>query len=804
MSKNNEWSTAKNIEQFLKGINSNICVMEGTYSLEQLDVIFNGLAQREDSTTGDTISISTNTELYMVRLENYVVNKLGEYISNYSQLVQQSLNEGQDAPNTSDLLNEEFISCVKYIKFSDAILGSDNLTQLWDHIKNFITLNFNILEQEVSRYIISQMDALSFDGFRGFLQEFITRIQNSLQSNHGIDNILAFLEDSLSGEIGLQINSITNLIKFFNENNNLISNENADFEYISIVDAITPQLVNMKHWFAQLLEEPLLNSHDIDSDTVIIKGCLVDTRFIQNQINNNVFQDVNTINVFANSIYLNEHLVLFEKNLNIIAFNWYVENKISINLRGLDRDEQPEINEVALGSDGLPGHVSGNFVGFGLRINNADILSINLVGGTGGQGSDGFNGSVIYPTVVKGVKASGKTSRYAIEMRDDNGEVQSYCIFRKGKHEIVERNKFYVDNDFLPITIDSCEKLVTYKNNPGKYIFNNAKHSSQEKQYQKLFMKSRIQSTIFEGDGGYTSGFERGVKAAFLFNGQFIEKYDTREFTYIAPRREAGVGGSGGNPGNAIFQINSFDAHEIVYQDIGNAGNDGIAGHDIGHYFVFKGIRFFEPVAPILQKNLKHNYSRDKYITQVGKQTKIVKITTELKDIEDAFNFGIIEEKKKSIIKDVGAEAITVVRGVATVGIVEGLAQVGVQVGMIGMKGIGYALIPVTIGIQGGASVISSKINTAWIDKERNVVKYPFFHKKLCSYSEDFEPDTDDENIIWPTEAAQITSVQLLNLRELFNIFLENDAANIFFDENEHAQLLGILDARIQQLQLDE
>jgi len=144
-------------------------------------------------------------------------------------------------------------------------------------------------------------------------------------------------------------------------------------------------------------------SDKLIGSSLVLKGIVIDTRYIQKMVLKQKEQEIKRIEVYClNKFFGDDNLVLPGIDLLIISPTWFISNDMEINLSGRDQQALPQ--ETPLDNDddekksdkdgkpGLPGGNSGNFICMGNEFMNVSWMKLVLNGGRGGQGSEGKEG----------------------------------------------------------------------------------------------------------------------------------------------------------------------------------------------------------------------------------------------------------------------------------------------------------------------------------------------------------------------------------------------------------------------------
>lgn len=133
-------------------------------------------------------------------------------------------------------------------------------------------------------------------------------------------------------------------------------------------------------------------TYECSNGIMTIKGVFVKSSHIE--ITKCSSHDVKKINVFAiDTFYVNGDLNFNEikgVEVSILTYAWNVITKATFYLNGANGKSQ--VPPMYSGTAGRPGHLgtnSGNFFGLANKVINGHLLTVELIGGRGGDGQDG-------------------------------------------------------------------------------------------------------------------------------------------------------------------------------------------------------------------------------------------------------------------------------------------------------------------------------------------------------------------------------------------------------------------------------
>lgn len=132
--------------------------------------------------------------------------------------------------------------------------------------------------------------------------------------------------------------------------------------------------------------------YECSNSTMTIKGVFVKSSDIQLTMCPST--NVQKINVFAMDTFFVDGDLNFIKvtqvELNILSYTWNVIKTATFFLNGANGTNQaPPTNSGIAGRPGRPGTNAGNFFGLANKVVNGDALTVQLIGGRGGNGQDG-------------------------------------------------------------------------------------------------------------------------------------------------------------------------------------------------------------------------------------------------------------------------------------------------------------------------------------------------------------------------------------------------------------------------------
>jgi len=723
---------------------------------------------------------------------------------------------------------ENDIPADSFVNISLSIEAKAGLAHKANEMKNIISVEINELAKYITDEYLNKLITLSGQYGYSFVDMLGSLIQTLEEAIRDIDNtrndefiltIEKFLFTLFENMPWLADDKLPNILFKIEDAIKTIDS----IQKLNIEVTHDKYFGNLTHLITEIRNFISYPADEISERTLKITGKIVEARQINEIVNKYNREDYDQIDVFStNAVLFNEDCCYQGKNFNIIAPHWYAtHNDTTIDLKGLDGENHPPktINDGTDGGPGHPGKPGGNFTGIGLTGSNLENLTVDVSGGNGGDGQKGAVGTTgqngQYPTIVRGTRTGGNAERYAIEMENANGETV-YCIYRKGVHEYLTEDEFVATDD-TRITVDNAEMVASYRGNDSD-------NSRSDRKYQKLFMKYRKELSLLgtENEDVGVTKLTQVLKTIFLFNGQFIEFYDTTDFTIPADSGgnggNGGVGGYGGNPGVAVFTMLQSDTGSIrVIQENGTEGVGGAggAGGTGGIWTTFKGKRLFEPVAPVLQPHIKHAYEQ-----QLEKNLE-ANNTDEVNDDEfniDEFTFGEVDfdvdDSASSInvgnilggigVKalQVGAETTVialeagaiqaggrVITNTIAKAIVEGLLKAGIKVSVAAVKVVCLALLPITLTAQGIGSAISSKLNTKWVDGDGELHYTPCFEEERYN-ADQGESGESSVSGINSREAASYSAISDSELiKNSFTSYIAEAGSNIFCDQI--VELLG-------------
>lgn len=188
-----------------------------------------------------------------------------------------------------------------------------------------------------------------------------------------------------------------------NKPNGLIIAENNFNEFVTRIkrDANFKPSLSKFDELNEMIEITLKSppKYECAGDVMTIKGNYVkssDIRPIECSMDLNF--KVSKIQVFVtDTFYVDGNLDLSnykEVELNIFAPTWNILELSTFYLNGIDGEEHPklEVNGTA-GRVGNPGKNSGNFFGLANEVINNDLLTVEQIGGKGGDGQNGTGNS---------------------------------------------------------------------------------------------------------------------------------------------------------------------------------------------------------------------------------------------------------------------------------------------------------------------------------------------------------------------------------------------------------------------------
>lgn len=168
------------------------------------------------------------------------------------------------------------------------------------------------------------------------------------------------------------------------------------------VDEITPSRLKELN---EMIDIALLSSpkYECDGETLTIKGMNLNTSHIQPS---KCPMNISKINVFAVDTFCIDHdlSLIGYRALNIFANKWEILKATTFNLKGTNAKAQRLRRPSTRGTGGKPGDSgsnSGNFFGLTNEIVNGNALTVNLIGGIGGQGQDGTSSNDIEATFTR-------------------------------------------------------------------------------------------------------------------------------------------------------------------------------------------------------------------------------------------------------------------------------------------------------------------------------------------------------------------------------------------------------------------
>lgn len=175
------------------------------------------------------------------------------------------------------------------------------------------------------------------------------------------------------------------------------------------------------------------------------------------------------INVFVVDIfYVDCDLTLNPFNeiqLNILAHTWDIRQASTFRLNGANGTHQnPPIIDGTAGGPGKAGMNGGNFFGFANQVFDGKLLSVELNGGSGGQGQDGsgnqdyghqfemdYCGNMDIGKEANKIRFNRQTFSFTGKPREEAYEYAENCFRKKGYqfHRDLNNEGFHMDDKII-------------------------------------------------------------------------------------------------------------------------------------------------------------------------------------------------------------------------------------------------------------------------------------------------------------------------------------------------------------------
>ncbi|XP_055307695.1 uncharacterized protein LOC129571849 isoform X2 [Sitodiplosis mosellana] len=362
-----------------------------------LDQFNNFFEKREDEVQSDLISearrtiqkISTALSETDARLLAEIREKLNRTVF-YSKL--NILQRGRDViesianETTLEQRMQQFSSLIHTFKMTSIDEIELNRTeQLESHLNDLISISKTELIVPTDSWIANSSNTITFLYLEYNWYSFLSQFYEFLASYEIQTNLSAYNVVELSDCNKLRNPKVLSSSEIFNEFTRRLMSR---FEFES-----TPSRLNEINEIIKTTIKSPPKYHCTD-EMITIKANFVrssDLRFSKCQS----IKTLKTINVFVvDRFYVDSDLYLngFENvKFYILANIWTIVKSSTFYLNGFDGSSQtiPSRTNGTAGKPGNPGMNSGNFFGVANEVFNGESLTVELIGGNGGNGQDG-------------------------------------------------------------------------------------------------------------------------------------------------------------------------------------------------------------------------------------------------------------------------------------------------------------------------------------------------------------------------------------------------------------------------------